>query len=792
MSRFFRLAALAAGAITIVAGGVLALAQTPPAFGSLTELTAHEGYLEWTGTGDGGGRVVIRYTFRGFYLWSAPFLTELSAKGMAGSPLLADELKLFPMHTSVSVSGNVSQSISFERPGVRTDCWIDQHSMNTQWSERAPSREQMEAVLVHHAAPPEGFVLPMHFDVSDRRKAGGAAQLTSFQVGSPLPVPVISTASTFVDYDSPGDADRTDAATGAFTYLLSLGPRPVLKPSTKMGYTGTGTPHANFWYEAQGPIPLDADFDPVSPRLKGNVTAQTSPSNPKCSYLQTDEIFRFDVKWDVSIKQQIDATLEPTMPNEAEWVPEYNQIREYKVTLTDPGPEGVGRLRVSLLGASAHPGIATNARNHNLQSPFCADCTRAVGRKPHSDSQSFHGVPVTRHYNGMNECPIDDLPDLFFTEAENAGFTLVDPVTTDLKQPISQVIELADTTEETYLISVSVKDSAASAQLVAEVEVGGSWVPVKAIGPTADPLGTALLLPLDQDGDGMADRWESIHRAFDVAGDVENIPGAVNTGDGLTNFEEYRGVYALGQFVRPDPEQKTIFVHDYTGRRLTAIQNMRDFYAPKGLQVYSVDGSEFFEDVVNYQATEAKRGDQYIAVLIENPATPSGVGWRAFTNDWLTFAGMASHIGPPQRGLNTMALQYRIETRTSESVWQVVGHELGHLMNVAHHGDKDEYLMLEEATSSGIPAGSQLVAFEGGQHSGDFTCIMKYEAAPLFCKLPRLVRYSDWFYDDYPLQSRPALSLCTSKTGTGTNAAGAWAGDATKGNCTAQVKVRSY
>ena len=785
------MAAMAGSVITIVAGGVLALAQGPPTFGSLTELPTHEGYLEWTGTGDGGGRVVIRYTFRGFYMWSAPFLTELSARGMPAPPLLADELKLFPINTSVSVSGNISQSTSFERPGIRTDCWIDQHTINTQWSERAPSREQMEAVLVHQATPPPGFSLPMHFDVSDRRKAGGAVQLSSFQVASPLSGPAIPMPSTFADYDSPGNADRTASATGAFTYLLSLGPRPTLEPRTEMGYQGTGSPHASFWYEAQGPMALGETFDMASPALSGRVSAQTGASNPKCSYLNTDEIFTFDVKWDVSIKQQIDATLEPTMPNEAEWMPEYNQIREYKVTLKDPGPEGVGRLRVSLVGTSAHPGIATNARNHNQQAPFCSDCTRAVAARPHSDAQDFHGVTVTRHYHGMNECPIDGLPDLYFTEAENAGFVLIDPITTDLKHPISQVMELAETTEETYLIAVNVKDSAASAQLVAEVEIGGSWVPVTAIGPTADPLGTALLLPLDRDGDSIADRWESIHRSYDEGGDVDNLPGAVHTGDGLTNFEEYRGVYALGQFVRPDPEQKTIFVHDYTGRRGVAIQKMRDFYAPKGLQVYSVDGTEFFEDVVNYQRTDARRGDQYIAVLIENPATPAGVGWRAFVDDWLVFAGKASHVGPPQRGLNTMALQYRIETRSNDP-WQIIGHELGHLMSVAHHGDTDEYIVLDEATSSGIPAGRQLVAFEGGQHSGDFNCIMKYEAAALFCKVPRLVPYFDLFYDDYPLQSRPTMSLCTSKIGTGTNAAGAWAGDATKGNCTAQVKVRSY
>lgn len=781
----FRSAALVVGAMAIVVGGALALAQTPPAFGSLTELPDHSGTLEWIGTGDAGGSLIIRYRFNGFYMWSAPFLTELSSKGLPMPPTLADEVKLFPMNTSVFVSGNYSHSSTFERPPSRTDCWTNTQSVSAQWTERAPSKDQMDAVLLYGASPPPGFALPQHFAISDRRPAGGSAQLTSFQFSNPLAGPPITSQATFVDYDAPGDVDRTETAAGTMSYIVSLVERPVIPARAEIGYTGSSTPpHASFWFEPKGPLALSADFDMASPRLLGSVTGQTDPGNPKCSYLETDEVFRFEVKWNIGIQQKVDATIEPTFTNEAEWMPEYNQIREYKITLVDPGPEGIGKLRVSLLDTSAHPGIATNARNHNQQAPVCHDCTRSLAKQRHSDTQDFHGITVTRHYHGFNACPMDDLPDMYFIEAENPGFTLVDPITAELKQPISQVIELADATEQTYLVNVMVKDSAASAKLIAEVEVGGTWLPVKALGPTADPLGTELQLPLDQDNDGMADRWESIHSAFDVGGDTENIPGAVNTGDGLTNFEEYRGLYALGQFVRTDPEQKTIFVHDYTGRRLREIEEMRGFYAPKGLQVYSVDGSEFFEDVVNYQRTDARRGSQYIAVLMENPATPAGVGYRAFADDWLTFAGKASHVGPPQKGLNTMALQYRVETR-SYKPWATIGHELGHLMNVAHHGEDDGWV--------DTSAGREFAALEGGQHSGNFNCIMKYEVATQFCTFPRLMRYNSWFFEPYPLQpDRAVTSLCTDKTGTGTNASGAWAGNATVGNCTAQVKVRSY
>ncbi len=790
MSRSLRagVCLLIAGAIALA--GILARAQSRPAASSITALPEHAGWLQWTATGDAGGRLVIRYNFHGFYLWSAPVLSAMGGR-LPGASTLADTYTLLPMRTDVTVEGAFSQSTSFERPGSRTDCWTSAHTVNSRWSTTAPSQLELEAVLVQHAPPPAGFVLPQGFMISDRRSAGGSIGLSRFQFTAPPVDPAIPLRATFTDYDAPGDVETTASGVGSLSYLVHLNDQPALAPKAEIGYTGNGMPHANFWFEPGGPVPLGADFDPLSARLVGRVTTTTDGGNPKCSYLDTDESFTFEVTWDVGVQQRVDATIEPVRPDENEWMPEYNQMRDYRITLTDPGPDAIDGIRVSLVGTSTHPGIATNAGHHSQQAPSCAYCTRGVARQVHAVSHDFHGLPVTRRYNGLNECPIDHLPDLFFVEIDNPAFRLVDPVTEGLSQPISQVIELEDATEDSYVVTVMVKDSAASASLIAEVQIGGQWYPVRAIGPTADPLGTELQLPLDADDDGIADVWERRHAAYDAAGDADNMPGGVHLGDGLTAFEEYRGIYALGQFRRTDPEQKTIFVHDYTGRRLPEVFQVRDFYAPKGLEVFAVDGTEFHEDVINYQATDGRRGEQYITVLIENPARPADVGWRSFANDWLTFAGIASHIGPPQQGLNAMALQYRIETRAS-SPWVVIGHELGHLMAVAHHGDTDGTIVLDEPTASGIPAGRQAVAIKGGQHSGDFNCIMKYEAARLFCKTPVLLPYNSLSYDDYPLRTRTVTALCTSPAGTGTNAGGAWAGDATVGNCTAQVRVRSY
>jgi len=48
-------------------------------------------------------------------------------------------------------------------------------------------------------------------------------------------------------------------------------------------------------------------------------------------------------------------------------------------------------------------------------------------------------------------------------------------------------------------------------------------------------------LPKDSDGDGLPDAWENLYGNLDRDGDIDTAEGNPYQGDGLTNFEEYRG-----------------------------------------------------------------------------------------------------------------------------------------------------------------------------------------------------------------------------------------------------------
>lgn len=81
-----------------------------------------------------------------------------------------------------------------------------------------------------------------------------------------------------------------------------------------------------------------------------------------------------------------------------------------------------------------------------------------------------------------------------------------------------------------------------------------------------------LNLPLDADGNGLPDRGWTAIGGIDVStvglmatGDLDAAGGATGTddaviGDGLSSYEEFRGFFVAGGYVRLNPREKEIFV----------------------------------------------------------------------------------------------------------------------------------------------------------------------------------------------------------------------------------------
>ena len=83
--------------------------------------------------------------------------------------------------------------------------------------------------------------------------------------------------------------------------------------------------------------------------------------------------------------------------------------------------------------------------------------------------------------------------------------------------------------------------------------------------------GPKFIIPKDSNADGIPDSWFNAYLASLTAAcqgseaDCEPGPGG-NTavGDGISNFDEYRGFIISGQHVRTDPRVKNLFVHVVT------------------------------------------------------------------------------------------------------------------------------------------------------------------------------------------------------------------------------------
>jgi hypothetical protein len=118
-------------------------------------------------------------------------------------------------------------------------------------------------------------------------------------------------------------------------------------------------------------------------------------------------------------------------------------------------------------------------------------------------------------------------------------------------------------TVEAYILC---KDYGAFGKLGATVKVKGTWYTAEADG-TPDQF---ITIPYDMNENKIADAWEKQNSVYGKPAEWDEDPkptGQASTGDGLTNYEEYRGFMiddgtGTPEYKRTDPGQKEIFVID--------------------------------------------------------------------------------------------------------------------------------------------------------------------------------------------------------------------------------------
>ena len=328
------------------------------------------------------------------------------------------------------------------------------------------------------------------------------------------------------------------------------------------------------------------------------------------------------------------------------------------------------------------------------------------------DSSNEPGVVM----NWPPKASATNAPDMTFDLDQNIECTegletctFVDPVTVEIKPflpPITAPVS----------IRLSPHDWGGWATLNVIANVGAQSIPghMVTFSGTNDPN---ILLPQRQAPSHIADSWKASHGVVGVADDDDsetNPVGDMQAGDGLTLYEEYRGIYmgcsnnsappqpegtpGACQHVEGDPKMKDFFVVNRMGDY--GIEGIGLFQFGSGLNVHyhglqlsevGLEGEPSYR-VINFNnlGLPLHKVDQHAVILDWGPDTTAGtVSGEIPTADAPGTCGdlpkHSDHIEIDQ-GLREPA--YLASTASSYSEITVnVAHELSHAVDVCHHGD---------------------------------------------------------------------------------------------------------
>jgi len=744
------------------------------------------GTIESQLTGDAGSTSNLTAQFDGLYVVCEPVLTHLLHRGGPMSSSICDLYHIYPQRLTIRSHGKVTQYVE---PGMTYEwTWRRTRSMSLPVP---PNGTLAQAAVGRWKNLAQAKMREVHmralFLLSDRRAAGGTVTVEpSALIGDPQ-------GTTLRITDAEGNVTTLSNPLGHLVQGKRTGLPAVVSPSgNPAGVTHWWNVHrTELQGEAKDFSPLDLTFS--HRRIITGRAQQILGQHPR-----NDQLAKARVFYSIGLVKEVDAELAPAGGEESTYAPRPDDTRQYRLTVNEPEISEVEAIRFYLVNVSRHEGIACNARVHVLSSiGSCDHCLEGRQDTSRFDEAPFGGMRFDRVYYKYNNCPADDLPDLYFTNTDNPAteFELGDNANRDpkLKYDTSAELIVKAPSRKQYTVTVRVMDGAAAGRLKAELLVGGAWKPATATGATADSEHLALLIPNDQNDNGVADAWEQ-SRSTDTSADNDNSLGGEILGDGLTVKEEYRGFYIQKKFTRLEPGTQDLFAHDYAGQYGPALQQVKGWYDNCGMKMHILHSDEFQRDVVNWTKTDVRRHDQYQLVVMKHNTLPLGDDTatnRRWIDRWTGGAIGVSAVTWPQKDHHVIIIRSTVGGLQSQA--RVLAHEFGHQLNVNHHGDTDEIVEVTGLEHL-VPDGKYYVAVRGGEHSGHHLCFMRYDCADLFCD-DESVRTPYWLHKGKysiftPVDQKTFTEFCKDPKGTGFNANG-WCRDAAKGACRMQIRIRS-
>ena len=321
---------------------------------------------------------------------------------------------------------------------------------------------------------------------------------------------------------------------------------------------------------------------------------------------------------------------------------------------------------------------------------------------------------------------------------------------------------------------------------------------------------SAIPIPKRPPGSKIGDAWLAANKNPGEADDLETSPGNTYNGDGLSAYEEYRGVISHGGFMRLDPNKKELAVK--MADWLLFGLGKAKFEVASG-----VDVIPFFEDEIgadrrlNKNKLTAHIYDQY-AIHLKLGSLTGDLG-KSFGGP-----GIPKQVSMTVIDQNRISSSYQDRVAEAKSINKtlsysekdlfatIIAHELAHSVGVKHHGSlapNSLNLKIEEGRPVHIfdYTGAEIMdrpftitgraGDTGNEQSGDVKCFMLNNA--LCDWAVRSTANTMMFYQVplIPLGTR----LCTSNAGTGLNTKDAsgnnnYFGNAINGNCLSQIKLK--
>ncbi|QAT88783.1 hypothetical protein EJ065_7258 [Corallococcus coralloides] len=446
----------------------------------------------------------------------------------------------------------------------------------------------------------------------------------------------------------------------------------------------------------------------------------------------------------------------------------------------DPSLPVVAMKQVTfLLGSSSLPGIAMNRRP--------PDIVMAIG----------------------------DDADLIFEQDRNAAYGLISVDPTKVETPVGSFTEATaevssfDFGGYGHIMAVGITEN----DRMVYSRIKDPSVPPGSSNP---PVEGSLLLPKRSAASYIADSWKSDENSSLKTDDDDSdaLPASMlntHVGDALTLFEEYRGFIIRGAHVRTKPSEPDYFLEDQikTSESSAGIQRFAD---ATNLKVHLLEGTDYLlnDRVINGNHQGGVHGGNKYLVLMRSE-------WEE--------NGTSNAVGGPgtPKAIDRVAIASNARDGT---VVSTIAHELGHTVNLHHHGEGAAFLANWDDIAGGraeelpikapeLDPGTIEIYYEtlfaransslagslsrlmiggrceesgvGGRFSGDVGCIMR---TPPQVFIPHGFghRHERWFATELE-----GTSVCLSRAGTGVNAGGASSryGDAAEGRgaCAKRVCV---